>query len=88
MEGKMTKTPNAVQVSNKEENNPIKQKWQKLKRLGERLLKIGGSGFIVTLLSPFDFEGPVAEIITAILATIGFILKEVAEYKLESIEGR
>ena len=72
--------------STPEEIEKLTKKWKKTKRLGERLLKIGRNGFIVTLLSPFDFEGPVAEIVTATVAAVGYGMKEAAEYQLENIE--
>lgn len=75
-----------IAESNEQEIINLTKKWQKNKRIGNRLLKIGGSSFVVTLLSPFDFEGPIAEIITAIITAAGFILKEIAEYKLENLE--
>ena len=84
----MSKTSAVVLDSNKEEINKLSQKWQDKKRLGERLMKIGGSGFVVTLLSPFDFEGPVAEIATAVIAGVGYGMKEIAEYKLEGLEQK
>ena len=82
----MSRTSAVVLDSNKEEIARLTKKWQDKKRLGERLLKIGSSGFVVTLLSPFDFEGPVAEIATAVIAGVGFSMKEIAEYKLEGLE--
>lgn len=82
----MNKDKGIVLESSKEEISELTKKWQRRKRLGERLLKLGRNGFIVTVLSPFDFEGPVAEILTATIATVGYGLKEVSEYNLDNIQ--
>ena len=82
----MNKEKGIVLESSKEEIEQLTKKWKKRKNLGERLLKLGRNGFIVTVLSPFDFEGPVAEILTATIATIGYGLKELSEYNLDNIQ--
>lgn len=83
----MNNTKGVVIDSSKQEIDDLKKKWERKKRLGDRLLKVGGSGFVVTLLSPFDFEGPVAEIISATIAVAGYSLKQTAEYKIDNIEA-
>lgn len=75
-----------VLESTPEEIEILTRKWKKRKNLGERLLKLGRNGFIITILSPFDFEGPVAEILTATVAAVGYGMKEAAEYNLENLE--
>ena len=75
-----------VLESTPQEIETLTRKWERRKRLGERLLKLGKNGFIVTVLSPFDFEGPVAEILTAAVAAVGYGMKETAEYNLENLE--
>ena len=80
-----------VLESSNEEIEKLSRKWEKWenrKKLGERLLKIGSSGFIVTLLSPFDFEGPLAEIATAVLAGTGFALKEFSEFMMDTTKEK
>ena len=83
----MNKSVGVVIDSNKEDIDELKKKWERKKRLGQRLYKIGSSGFVITLLSPFDFEGPAAEIISASIAVAGYGLKETAEHKIENIEA-
>ncbi len=63
------------------------RKYKDMKLAGDILLGIGGTGFVGSVLSPFDFEGPVVEILTAILALIGLILKKVAENNIADLEG-
>ena len=46
------------------------KKWKTMKNVGEGILAFGSAGFVGSVLSPFDFEGPIAEIITAIIAVI------------------
>ena len=72
--------------STKEKNEELKKKWSKVNKISETLISISSSGFIISLLSPFDFEGPVIEIVTAAVAAVGFILKKVSESKLEDNE--
>ena len=68
------------------DNKEIK-KWKRIRNIGDGILKFGGAGFIGSVLSPFDFEGPIIEIVTAIVTVIGFILKKTGESHLEDIEG-
>ena len=72
--------------STKEKNEELKKKWSKVNKISETLISISSSGFIISLLSPFDFEGPVIEIVTAAVAAVGFILKKVSESKLDKLE--
>ena len=72
--------------STKEKNEELKKKWSKVNKVSETLTSISSSGFIISLLSPFDFEGPVIEIVTAAVAAVGFILKKVSESKLNKLE--
>ena len=72
--------------STKEKNEELKKKWSKINKVSETLTSISSSGFIISLLSPFDFEGPVIEIVTAATAAVGFILKKVSESKLDKLE--
>ena len=69
-------------MENKEEIDITK--WKKNEKRGKVLFEIGMSGVIITVLSPFDFEGPVAEILTAIIAVIGFTMKTTAKNKLSN----
>ena len=63
------------------------KKWRNYRNIGDGILKFGSVGFIGSVLSPFDFEGPIIELITAIVAIVGFILKKTGESHLEDIEG-
>ena len=74
--------------SDKEELEKQKKKWEKVREIGNTAFKISSSGFIITMLSPFDFEGPVAEILTAVGAAGGFIAKKVADSKLKELNGQ
>ena len=67
-------------------NKEIK-KWKRYRNIGDGILKFGSAGFIGSVLSPFDFEGPIVEIVTAIVAIVGFILKKTGESHLEELEG-
>ena len=71
--------------SSKEKNEKIKKRWSTVNEVSNTLTGISTSGFVVSLLSPFDFEGPVIEIITAALAGIGFVMKKVSQSKLKKL---
>ena len=71
-------------MDNKIEIEIFTEKWKKIEKRGKILFEIGMSGVIITVLSPFDFEGQIAEIITAIIAVIGFTMKTVAKNKLSN----
>ncbi len=73
--------------SNAEEIAQLTEKWKKVEKTDQKLSKIGNSGFIITLLSPFDFEGPIAELITAVIAAVGFIMKTTARAKLDDLSN-
>ena len=72
---------------NAHEYEVLLRKYKDMKLTGDILLGIGGTGFIGSVLSPFDFEGPVIEILTGILALIGLILKKVGESRLADLYG-
>ena len=71
-------------MDNKIEIEIYTEKWKKVEKRGKLLFEIGMSGVIITVLSPFDFEGPIAEILTAIIAVIGFTMKTTAKNKLSN----
>ena len=72
--------------SSKEEIERIKTKWQKTENFGKVLSSVATPTLIITLLSPFDFEGPIAEIVSAVALATGFTLKKVANGKLKELE--
>ena len=73
--------------STKEKNEELIKKWSKINKKSNEITSLASSGFIVSLLSPFDFEGPTLEIITAVVAAVGFIMKKTSEYKLNKLNN-
>ncbi len=73
--------------SNEEEIQRLTEKWKKVEKKAKKLINFGTSGAVITILSPFDFEGPVAEIVTTVIAAVGFIMKNVARNKLEELQN-
>jgi len=71
----------------REKIEKLKKKWSKVKKRGEVLEKMSTSGFVISLLSPFDFEGPLIEIATAVIAVVGFFMKRKAIIELDKING-
>ena len=62
--------------SNKEEIEKLREKWVSINKVSTTVSSLATSGFKVSLLSPFDFEGPVIEIVTAVVAAVGFVGKK------------
>ncbi len=79
--------PAVILDSNKEEITKLKRKWTTVKNIGDGILAFGTAGLVGSILSPFDFEGPVVEIVTGALAVGGFTLKKIGENRLAEIEG-
>ena len=80
--------PAIIIDSDKEEIAQLMNKWKKVKNVGDGILSFGSAGFVGSVLSPFDFEGPVVEIVTAVITVCGFIVKKIGENKIEELEGR
>ena len=74
--------------SSKEKNEKLKKKWSTINEISSGLTNISTSGFIVSLLSPFEFDGPIIEIVTAVLAALGFVMKKISESKLKKIDNK
>lgn len=83
----MNEFPNAVVVTEKKENvKTMKEKAQTSKTVfeciyeaGDGITKVGSKVLIISLLSPFDFEGPVIEIVSAVTTGIGLLAKIVGK---------
>lgn len=71
--------------STKEKNDKLKERWKKINEFSRNLNKTSTTGFIISMLSPFDFEGPVIEIITAAVAGVSLALKKISESKLAAL---
>lgn len=80
----MVNNPGMIVVeSSKEKNEKLRKKWTEIYKTSSEVTKLAGTGFVGSILSPFDFEGPVVEIATAVIAGVAFVTKKVAEYKLD-----
>jgi len=64
-----------------------KSKYEKMYKVGSLLTTIGEPALAATLLSPFDIEGPVAEIASAVAIVAGIIMKNISQNKLEKIDA-
>ena len=61
--------------------------YVKLNRTGNVLTTVGKPVLIGSLLSPFDFEGPIIEIASALTLSIGIIIKAIAKNELKEIKA-
>lgn len=83
----MNEFPDALVVTEKKENvKTMKEKAQTSKTVfeciyeaGDGITKVGSKALIISLLSPFDFEGPVIEIVSAVATGIGLLTKIVGK---------
>lgn len=64
-----------------------KKNIELLGKVGNSLTKVGSPVLIGSVLSPFDFEGPIIEIISGVIVLCGIIMKEVSKSKLEKIKA-
>ncbi len=87
----MNEYPNTLVIKEKKSTiNDIKAKVAKKEQFYSRLYKIGKDLsststpiLIGSLLSPFDFEGPLIEIVSAVTLGIGLIMKSIGKTGLE-----
>ena len=87
--------PEALVISESKENtekikSALEKKeefYVKLNKTGNVLTTVGKPVFIGSLLSPFDFEGPIIEIASAVTLSIGIIIKAIAKNELKEIKA-
>ena len=83
----MSEFPDAIVVTEKKENvKTMKEKAQTSKTVfeciyeaGDGITKVASKALIISSLSPFDFEGPVIEIVSAVATGIGLLTKIVGK---------
>lgn len=59
----------------------------KIEKAGNVLLSSGTPTFIISILSPFEFEGPIIEIATSSAIIVGLILKLVGKSNLKKLKS-
>ena len=84
----MNEYPNTLVIKeNKNTINDMKAKAAKKEQFYSKIYKIGKDLstpiLIGSLLSPFDFEGPLIEIVSAVTLGVGLIMKSVGKTGLE-----
>lgn len=87
----MNEYPNTLVIKeNKNTINDMKAKaakkeqfYSKIYKVGKNLSSASTPILIGSLLSPFDFEGPLIEIVSAVTLGIGLIMKSVGKTGLE-----
>ena len=83
----MNEFPDAIVVTEKKENvKTMKEKAQTSKTVfeciyeaGDGITKVASKALIISLLSQFDFEGQVIEIVSAVATGIGLLTKIVGK---------
>ena len=89
----MNNNPEVIVIKEKRENvDKMKQELAKkekqyttLKNVGEALSAFGTPVLIGSLLSPFDFDGPIIEIVSGVVLIAGTIMKKVAQNELDCL---
>lgn len=91
----MNQYPDTLMVSeNRSDVEKMKEALQKkentcrtINKVGTVLTTIGSPVFVGSLVSPFDIDGPVIEIISGIVLVIGTLMKKFSADELEEIEA-
>jgi len=55
--------------------------------VGKTVTKVAKPGFICSLLSPFDIEGPIIEIVTGAALAAGYIMERISKSNIEKIDA-
>ena len=63
----------------KEKAQTSKTVFECIYEAGNGITKVGSKALIISLFSPFDFEGPVIEIVSAVTTGIGLLAKIVGK---------
>ena len=58
-----------------------------INKVGVVLTTIGSPTLVASLVSPFDFDGPIIEIVSGIVLIIGTLMKKFSGDELEEIEA-
>lgn len=91
----MSQYPDTLMVSeNRSDVEKMKEELQKkektcrtINKVGTVLTTIGSPVLVGSLVSPFDIEGPLVEIISGIVLVIGTLMKKFSADELEEIES-
>lgn len=55
--------------------------------VGETITKFSGPVFIGSILSPFDIEGPIVEIITGVALASGYFMEKISKSNIDKIDA-
>ena len=72
--------------SSLEKNEMLKKKWESVHKTASAVSNVAKTGLIASLLSPFDFDGPIIEIISASVVALSFLAKKVSENRLKKLD--
>ena len=71
----------------KEELIKKEKTFTTMNKVGNLLTQIGSPVLVGSLVSPFDIEGPVVEIISGIVLVVGTLMKKISLDELEKLEA-
>lgn len=74
--------------ADQEKIEKLKKRWTTVNNVSTAITNVAGTGFVASMLSPFDFDGPVVEIVTAVTALVGFLGKMISKYRLEQLKDK
>jgi hypothetical protein len=63
------------------------EKYEKINDIGIILTNVATPGLAASLLSPFDIEGPIVEVICGIALIAGITMKSIAKNRLDRINA-
>jgi len=66
-----------------DKNEKLREKWTNINNIAKVAGGLSSGGFVISLLSPFDIEGPLVEIITAVFAAGAFAVEKYSSNKID-----
>lgn len=64
-----------------------KRKLEMINKVGDNMVKYGNPILIGSVLSPFDFDGPIIEIVSGVVVLTGIVAKKVSNAQLKKLEA-
>ena len=73
--------------TDKEKIDVLRKKWKNINKISSKMLDASTVSFWITLLSPFDFDGPLIELISGVISIVSLYLVKISDKNLKEIEN-
>ena len=64
----------------------LKKKWKNVNKISSKMLDVSKVSFWISLLSPFDFDGPLIELMAGVISLVSLYLVKLSDKKIIEIE--